>query len=71
MMAAMMLPSLTPTTLVFARVSAEHQRRGGIFVPTWVFIGGYLAAWSAYGLLAYGIFRVIQLAHIHALPRAR
>jgi predicted metal-binding membrane protein len=67
MMAAMMLPSLTPTTLVFARVSAERQRRGGIFVPTWVFIGGYLAAWTAYGLLAYAIVRVLQSAHIHAL----
>lgn len=67
MMAAMMLPSLMPTTLVFARVSGEHQRRGGSFVPTWVFIGGYLAAWTAYGLLAYGTFRAIQSAHIHAL----
>ena len=67
MMAAMMLPSVMPTTLVFASVSAEHQRRGGSFVPTWVFIGGYLAAWTAYGLLAYGTFRAIQSAHIHAL----
>ena len=67
MMAAMMLPSVMPTTLVFARASAEHQRRGRSFVPTWVFISGYLAAWTAYGLLAYGIFRVIQSAHIHAL----
>jgi predicted metal-binding membrane protein len=67
MMAAMMLPSVMPVTLVFARVSAEHQRRGRSFVPTWVFISGYLAAWTVYGLLAYGIFRVIQLAHIHAL----
>ena len=67
MMAAMMLPSLMPTTLLFANVSAEHQRRGGSFVPTWVFIGGYLAAWTAYGLLAYGAFRAIQSAHIGAL----
>ena len=67
MMAAMMLPSVMPTTLVFAGVSAEHQRRGRSFVSTWVFVSGYLAAWTAYGLLAYGIFRAIQSAHIDAL----
>jgi predicted metal-binding membrane protein len=67
MMAAMMLPSALPMTLVFARVSAERQRRGRSFAPTWVFVSGYLTAWTAYGLAAYGIFRVIQSAHIHAL----
>jgi predicted metal-binding membrane protein len=67
MMAAMMLPSAMPMTLVFARVSAERQRRGRSFAPTWVFVGGYLAAWTAYGLAAYGIFRLIQSAHVDAL----
>jgi predicted metal-binding membrane protein len=67
MMAAMMLPSVMPMTLVFARVSAQHQSRDRSFVTTWVFISGYLAAWTAHGLVAYGIFRVIQSAHIHAL----
>ncbi len=67
MMAAMMLPSAMPTALVFARVSAKHQPRERSFVPTWVFIAGYLAAWTGYGLVAYGIFRVIQSAHLHAL----
>ncbi len=32
-----------------------------------MFVSGYLAAWTAYGLVAYGIFRAIQSAHIHAL----
>lgn len=67
MMAAMMLPSVMPTTLVFARVSAARQRRDRSFVPTWVFITGYLAAWTVYGLVAYGIFQVVQSAHIRAL----
>ena len=67
MMAAMMLPSLMPITLGFARVSAQQQPRGRSFVPTWVFIGGYLAAWIVYGLVAYAIFRAIQSAHIPAL----
>ncbi len=38
MTAAMMLPSMMPTTLVFARISAEHQRLERSFINTWVFI---------------------------------
>ena len=57
MMAAMMLPSVMPMVLLFARVSHDRAKRGTSFVPTWVFIGGYLAVWTAYGLLAYGLFR--------------
>ncbi len=66
MMAAMMLPSVRPTTLIFARVSAGNHRSRG-FVRTWLFIGGYLAAWIAYGLLAYGVFRPVRWAEIPAL----
>jgi predicted metal-binding membrane protein len=61
MMAAMMLPSVSPMVLAFARVSTERSSRGqAAFVPTWVFLGGYLAAWTVYGLLAYGLFRVVD-----------
>src|SRR5437660_12933982 len=49
MMAAMMLPSVAPMALLFARVSGERRRRGRSFVPTWVFLCGYLAAWAGYG----------------------
>jgi predicted metal-binding membrane protein len=61
MMAAMMLPSAAPMVLVFSRVSRERLRSGRAgSVPTWVFLAGYLAAWTAYGLLAYGAFRLID-----------
>ena len=59
MMAAMMLPSVAPMTLLFARISRERRGRGRAFVPTWVFLAGYLAAWTAYGLAAYGLFRLV------------
>ena len=60
MMAAMMLPSVSPMVLAFARVTKERsQRRQAAFVPTWVFVAGYLAAWAAYGLVAYGVFRLV------------
>jgi predicted metal-binding membrane protein len=63
MMAAMMLPSAAPMVLLFARVSGERARRGQAdFVPTWIFVAGYLAAWTVYGLLAYGVFRAVVSA---------
>src|SRR5215213_9996816 len=61
MMAAMMLPSMAPMVLAFARVTKERARRHqAIYVPTWIFLLGYLAAWTVYGLVAYGVFRVID-----------
>ncbi len=59
MMAAMMLPSVAPMALLFARISRERRGRGRAFVPTWVFLAGYLGAWTAYGLAAYGLFRLV------------
>ncbi len=60
MMAAMMLPSAMPMVLIFAKVSRGRYEQGrAAFVPTWVFIAGYFAAWTAYGLLAYGIYRAV------------
>jgi predicted metal-binding membrane protein len=58
MMAAMMLPSVAPMVLVFNRVNRERARRGSASAaPTWVFLAGYLLAWTAYGLVAYGLYR--------------
>ena len=53
--------------LLFARVSAERRKRGRGFVPTWMFLFGYLAVWALYGLLAYGLFRAVAAAHLEAL----
>src|SRR5438445_3621095 len=60
MMAAMMLPSAAPMVLLFAKVSRDRARRGREFVPTWVFVAGYLAVWTVYGLAGYGVFRLIK-----------
>jgi predicted metal-binding membrane protein len=62
MMAAMMLPSAAPMVLIYSRVSRERARRGRAYVPTWIFVAGYLAAWTAYGLAAYGVYRVVAAA---------
>jgi predicted metal-binding membrane protein len=52
MMAAMMLPSAAPTVLMFARTRGDLQ--------TWAFVAGYLLAWTAYGLVAYAVYRGIR-----------
>jgi predicted metal-binding membrane protein len=59
MMAAMMLPSVAPMVLLFHRVSLERARRNEPFVRTWVFSLSYLAVWVVYGLLAYGLYRLV------------
>ena len=52
MMAAMMLPSATPMVLLFSKVSEQSSRRPGL--ATGLFVTGYLIAWTAYGLVAFG-----------------
>jgi predicted metal-binding membrane protein len=61
MMAAMMLPSVTPMALTFARITGERANKSqAAFVPTWIFILGYFAAWTAYGLTAYAADHLIR-----------
>jgi predicted metal-binding membrane protein len=53
MMAAMMFPSVSPTVALYARM----VRRRAPVAP-FVFVAGYLATWTAAGLLAYGLFEL-------------
>ncbi|HWO72492.1 MAG TPA: DUF2182 domain-containing protein [Dehalococcoidia bacterium] len=53
MMVAIMFPTAAPMILTFARVQANRRAQGRPFVPTWLFVGSYIALWSATGLLAY------------------
>lgn len=54
MMVGMMLPSALPMTLTFATVNRRRRERGAGYVPTAVFVAGYLAAWGAFSLAATG-----------------
>ncbi|MPZ24363.1 MAG: DUF2182 domain-containing protein [Dehalococcoidia bacterium] len=53
MMVAMMFPTAAPMVLLFNRVHSQRRERGRAFVPTWVFVAGYLVVWSAFGVVAY------------------
>src|SRR6478672_838211 len=59
MMAAMMLPSAVPMVLLFQRISRQRERGERGYVPVWIFAAGYLAVWAAYGLVAYGLYRLV------------
>ena len=59
MMAAMMLPSALPMVLLFRRISSQRSRGERGYVPVWIFAASYLAVWAAYGLVAYGLYRLV------------
>ena len=52
MMVGMMLPSATPMTLVFARISRTRRAAGTPAVPVSVFVGAYVTVWTAFSVLA-------------------
>ena len=54
MMVAMMIPSVAPTILVFARVNRQRREQNRPFVHTGWFLLGYLCVWFAFSLVAAG-----------------
>ncbi len=57
MMAAMMLPAVTP---VIVRIDRLMRRRGAGRTTAYLLAAGYLAVWAAAGVAAYGLFLVFQ-----------
>jgi hypothetical protein len=61
MLAAMMFPSVAPMVTAYAKISRRrretgwHARRGS----TALFVTGYLVAWTAFGLVAYGLYEAV------------
>jgi predicted metal-binding membrane protein len=61
MMAAMMLPSVAPMVLTYSRIAQHRAATGGRpLAAPWIFVGGYLIAWTVYGLAAYGLYRAVD-----------
>ncbi len=52
MMVGMMLPSVTPTVLIYAAVARKSARQGTPVAPTSVFVSGYLAVWIVFSVFA-------------------
>jgi predicted metal-binding membrane protein len=62
MMAAMMLPPITPMVRLYQDL--EHERRGhgpnAQVLNTGLFVAGYLAVWASAGLLAYAVLQAAR-----------
>jgi predicted metal-binding membrane protein len=59
MMAAMMFPSVAPTIVMYVRLH-RGRRAKGLSAPAGAvaaFLGGYLAAWTAAGLVGYALLK--------------
>jgi predicted metal-binding membrane protein len=52
MMLGMMVPSATPMVLTFATLNRSKRRRGQDFVPTSIFLLGYLITWGLFSVVA-------------------
>jgi predicted metal-binding membrane protein len=52
MMVAMMIPSAAPMILTFAMVQRKRREQERPFVPTGIFLSGYLVVWTAFSAAA-------------------
>ena len=62
LMAARMLPSALPMVLLYRTTARGQAARGTAFVPTWVFVVGYLLVWTGFGVLVYLASQLVALA---------
>ena len=52
MMVAMMAPSAAPMLVMFAAVNRKRRERAAPYVPTGVFLAGYVFVWTGFALTA-------------------
>jgi predicted metal-binding membrane protein len=52
MMAAMMVPSTSPMVAAFTSIYRRRRERGASYVPTAIFLAGYLIVWAGFSILA-------------------
>jgi predicted metal-binding membrane protein len=60
MMAAMMVPGSVPVITAFALINRRRRERAAPFVPTVIFLTGYLTVWAAFSVLAVFLQWVLQ-----------
>jgi predicted metal-binding membrane protein len=62
MMAAMMLPAITPIVLMFRTIQRQRRTRGSPVVPTAAFVTGYLVVWLLAGIAADLLYMAAKVA---------
>lgn len=55
MMVGMMIPSVTPMVLLYARVVRHNAKDAATFVPTGAFFSGYITIWIGFSAVATGL----------------
>ena len=69
MMAAMMFPSVWPTLSLYGTIARNRATTGArAWTASAAFVLGYLASWTAYGLLAFGVLEIASRAGLGGLP---
>ena len=61
MMAAMMVPGASPMIAAFATINRRRRERDAPYVPTVVFLLGYLLVWSGFSLAATMLQWLLQI----------
>lgn len=64
MMAAMMVPGAAPMIAAFATINRRRRERQAPYVPTAVFLAGYLVVWSGFSPIATGLQYLLQKAEL-------
>jgi predicted metal-binding membrane protein len=62
MMAAMMVPGSAPVVGAFATINRSRRERGAAYVPTVIFLAGYLAVWAVFSALAVVLQWALQMS---------
>jgi predicted metal-binding membrane protein len=60
MMAAMMVPGASPMVAAFATINRRRRERHAPYVPTTVFLFGYLIAWTGFSVIATALQWLLQ-----------
>jgi predicted metal-binding membrane protein len=67
MMTAMMLPSLSPMAVAYARAAGRRQRQARSGAGTVAFAAGYLLPWASFGVLAYALVEGVRSLELGVL----
>lgn len=60
MMAAMMVPGASPMVVAFTTINRRRRQRSAPYVPTAVFLLGYLIAWAGFSVIATALQWLLQ-----------
>jgi predicted metal-binding membrane protein len=60
MMAAMMVPGAAPMVAAFATINRRRRERAAPYVPTAIFLAGYVIAWAGFSIIATALQWLLQ-----------